>query len=105
MGHFKENEFYPEYSIIGSEVGLGVPTAKVFYHYVRRVEKYTFSTLSQSSFFCWGVLESFINEFLPEMDVYKESKLGQQNNFLVYRRRGRCLEFVRCRSFKTGRST
>lgn len=105
LGHFKENELYPEYAIIGSEISMGVPQSHIFYHYIRRVEKYTFDMYSNTSFFRWNVLEAFINEFLPEMDVYRESKIGYQRKKITYRKRGRCLEFVRCRDLKTQRST
>jgi hypothetical protein len=105
LGHFKESELYPEYAIIASEIASTVPQSRIFYHYIRRVEKYTFSIFSNSAAARWGVLESFINEFLPEMDVHRESKIGSQDNSIIYRKRGRCLEFVRCSQLKTARST
>lgn len=105
IGHLKEGELFPEHSIISTEVNAAVPQALVHYHLIRRIEKYTFSTYSDVSFFRWNVLECFINEFLPEMDTYKESKLRHYGKKLVYRRRGRCLEFVRLSGFKTARTT
>lgn len=52
------------------------------------------------------MLDCFINEILPEMDTYIESKLRAQGGAAIqYRRRGRCLEFVRAQGLKTARTT
>lgn len=105
FGHFKEDEFFPEYPIIATELALQTPLSQIFYHVIRRNEKYTFTTNSNISYFSWHILEAFINEFLPEMDTYKLSRIGYQKGAITYHRRGRCLEFVRCRYLKTGRTT